>query len=178
MPIPHATTTIYVLIPTVVSCPIFLASLLSLSLCLLFHSLPHFWQLYGFTPYRAATTSGLCTHYNFGDGSSCTAQPRTDASDGTCIFAAAGSPATCTDPDGGTTCNTHNANEATCTTKPRTDAAGATCVLIDSKTLTACASHNNDRATCVSHNDASGTQCSFDSGYKYEGVGMGRLVFF
>lgn len=34
--------------------------------------------------------------------------------------------ATCTDPDGGTTCNTHNADSATCVAQ--TDASGGTCV--------------------------------------------------
>ena len=41
--------------------------------------------------------------------------------------------ATCTDPDGGTTCNAHNANSATCTAQ--TDAAGAACVFTTSEAV-------------------------------------------
>ena len=57
--------------------------------------------------------------------------PRTDTAGATCVFD--GNAGTCTDPDGGTTCNAHNANSATCISKPAL-CAGVPCAATDSAT--------------------------------------------
>ena len=78
---------------------------------------------------------------------------RKDAAGNTCIFAAA-AVATCTAPDGTTTCNNHNAD--TCV--GNTDQAGARCVFNPATTKTCtdpdggstCNAHNANSALCTS----------------------------
>ena len=79
--------------------------------------------------------------------------------------------ATCTDPDGGTICNSHNANELSCTFQARTIADGGTCVFVAAMEATCtdpdagenCKNYNVDSATCVAKTDDSGTNCVFTS---------------
>ena len=76
---------------------------------------------------------------------------------------------TCTDPDGGRLCTTHNADSATCTAQ--TDAAGTACVFThpgntctDPDGGTTCNAHNADSATCTAQTDATSDACVFTSG--------------
>ena len=76
---------------------------------------------------------------------------------------------TCTDPDGGRLCTTHNADSATCTAQ--TDAAGTACVFThpgntctDPDGGTTCNTHNVDSATCTAQTDATGNTCTDPDG--------------
>jgi hypothetical protein len=110
------------------------------------------------------TLGTACSAYN-ADSATCTTQAREDAAGDTCVFTAGAatcidpSAPTCTDPDGGKSCNRHSASEAACII--RTDDNGDDCVF--TPTGTTCAAHNADQSTCTTQarTDAAGATCIF-----------------